>query len=69
MRKRYKESSKDCLNFVLSDDRSTLTLCAKLKVLRSACILLSLLLLSLVLLLSLFKTPFKAKTQSQRMIR
>ena len=61
MRKRYKESSKDCLNFVLSDDRSTLTLCAKLKVLRSACILLSLLLLSLVLLLSLFKTPFKAK--------
>ena len=35
MRKRYEESSKDCFNFVLSDDRSTFTLSAKLKAFRS----------------------------------
>ena len=68
MRKRYEESSKDCFNFVLSDDRSTFTLSAKLKAFRSACFSL-LLLIIIILLLLLFKTPFKAKTWSQRMIR
>ena len=67
MRKRYEESSKDCFNFVLSDDRSTFTISARLKAFRSACF--SLLLLIIILLLSFFKTPFKAKTWSQRMIR
>ena len=70
MRKRYEESSKDCFNFVLSDDRSTFTLSAKLKAFRSACFsLLLLIIIIILLLLSLFKTPFKAKTGSQRMIR
>ena len=69
MRKRYEESSKDCFNFELIDDRSTFTLSAKLKAFRSACFSLLLLIITILLLLSLFKTPFKAKTWSQKMIR